>query len=310
MTIVSLLCEEVGMKARTLGLWAISLAIVIWGFNFVATKVTLRQTDAFALVFLRHAATTAIFFMIWVAKGNNPFADLQKHWRRVLPIALLGIVGNQLFFMWGISLTTPSHSALMYTLLPISTAFFARLFIKERVSFLRWFGISIAFCGAVLLATERGFDFEQNLLQGDLITLVAVLCFSLFMVFGKPVLMELGALRVLVVGYMVSAPIMLGITLPSFVHQDWSSLSLIAWAGAAFLIIFATVVAYILHQFALKHLSAALLSAFAYGQPVTAAVFSVSLLGEELGKQFFLAACLICVGLFITERFKAKVDAK
>jgi drug/metabolite transporter (DMT)-like permease len=291
---------------RSKGLAAISAAIFIWGFNFVGAKVTLMETDPFALIFLRHAAAVVLFSLIWKLRRKNVVEDVRRHWRRVFPIAMLGIVGNQLFFVWGISLTTPSHSALMYTLLPICTALFARYILKERIPFFRWFGILLGFVGAVMLATENGIDFSGDLLQGDLITFMAVIVFSLFMVFGKPVLMDLGAVRVLVVGYIISAPVMLGITAPAFVAQNWLSLSLLAWGGAFFLVVFATVIAYILHQYALKKLSPALLSAFAYGQPITAAFFSVLLLGEQLSTQFAISSALIFTGLFITERFKGQ----
>jgi len=294
------------MDGRTKGLLAISTAVFIWGFNFIGSKVLLMEANPFAVMFVRQLASAILFFIVWKILGHSVMEDVREHWRSVLPLSLLGIVGNQVFYVWGISLTTPAHSALMYTLLPISTALFARWLIVERIVTMRWLGILIGFVGAALLATEEGINFAGDLLRGDLITFLGVIVFALFMVLGKPVLMRLGALRVLVVAYALALPVVLPLTAWPALQQDWIGLSLEAWGGLIFLIFFATVIAYLLHQYALKQLSASLLSAFAYTQPVLAAMFSVLLLKEQLSVQFFISFGLIAMGLFITERYKGR----
>lgn len=284
------------------GTYALAFAMFIWGLNFVITKIALNDIGPFPLMLFRHALSTICFLSILYFRRIDVFALAKKHWKRILPLGFLGIVCNQLFFLWGINHTTPSHSALMFTIMPIFSSIFALFILKERITLYRWIGISMAFSGAIWLATDGKLDLNSSYLYGDLITMGAVIAFALFLVLAKPVLEEVGVIRTLGVAYLLSSPFILVICLVPAVEQDWSNVSMESWLSALYLVIFGTVIAYLCHQYALKRLPAALVAAFAYSQPILAAIFSVIILGDVLPASFYISAILIIGGLMIARK--------
>ena len=287
---------------RVKGTVMLSTAMLVWGLNFVLTKIALVGFDPFALMLLRHALSTLTFMSILFFRGINVFELTRKHWKKILPLGILGIVGNQLLFLWGMNYTTPSHSALMFTIMPIFSSIFAMFILAERITFFRWVGITMAFLGAIWLATDGKLDLSSEYLLGDLITMGAVIAFALFLVLAKTVLHEVGVIRTLGVAYILSIPFITVICLPAALEQNWLNISTESWLGALYLIFFGTVIAYLCHQYALKRLPASLVAAFAYSQPILAAIFSVIILGETLPATFFISALLIISGLIIARK--------
>jgi drug/metabolite transporter (DMT)-like permease len=293
--------SSAGIKAAT----ALSAAIFLWGLNFVAAKFTVAQINPFAMVFLRGVLAAGILAAVVKSAGHS-FFQLLRHWRLVLPLALTGIVGNQIFFLHGLEHTTASHSSLISTLNPIITMILAAVLLQERVTARRIIGILLAFTGAVMLATEGKLSLEGEYLYGDLVSLLGTACWALYTVLSKPVVARLGARRTMAVTYFVSLFVTIPLCVVPFAFQPWEKVSPLGWISFSYIVVFATVFGFLLHQYALRQLPAALVAAFNYALPVIAAAFAVLLLGEILNPQFFLAALFIFSGLVIARRRRIK----
>ena len=80
--------------------------------------------------------------------------------RDLLALAVLGFIAiplNQGLFLFGLSLTTPGHAALLYAMTPIFVFVLALLRREERSSPWKTIGIAVAFAGAaVVLVARRG----------------------------------------------------------------------------------------------------------------------------------------------------------
>ena len=77
-----------------------------------------------------------------------------------------------------------------------------------------------------------------------------------------------------------------------------------AWrfdSGCSLRILFGSFVAYLIYAFALEKLSASNVAAFAYLQPVMAALMGIWLLGEKLSIAVVFGGILILFGLYLTE---------
>lgn len=287
---------------RVKGTISISFAALLWGFTYVATKIALQEFDTFALMLFRHLSAGVLILTILKFKRIKILQVAREHWKELLPLSILGIIIKQIFFLWGLSNTSPSHSALMYTLVPVFTAILAWHLIDEKMNLARWTGIAIAFVGAVLLATDGKFDFEGEYILGDSITMVSVVASGIFAVMAKPVITKIGVFRTLGIIYLFSMPVVPLFCLNSAFEQNWSSISINGWMAAAYLIIAGTVIAYFCHQYALKQLPASVVSSFAYTQPVLAAIFSFLILKENFSPYFFISTLLIFAGLLLTRK--------
>lgn len=108
---------------RVKGTISISFAALLWGFTYVATKIALQEFDTFALMLFRHLSAGVLILTILKFKRIKILQVAREHWKELLPLSILGIIIKQIFFLWGLSNTSPSHSALMYTLVLYSQLF-------------------------------------------------------------------------------------------------------------------------------------------------------------------------------------------
>jgi drug/metabolite transporter (DMT)-like permease len=290
---------DVNKKQIVMAYAAIIAALVMWTISFVTTKFALEEIDPYAMLLLRIVIGTLILLAISAFRHLNIWPLARKHWRQLLPLSLTGIFFTQLGWTVGLSYTQPSHSSLIYTLIPLITAVLSYFYFGEKLTFPKMLGMSIAFVGAALLATEKGIDFSNSYFIGDLWTFGAANAVAYYATRCRKLIQELGAVRFVVLTFAFSAPFALAVGIVPLLGQDWSAVSSGAYAALIYLILFPTVAAMFLYNYALKYISAITITAFSYIQPIGATFLSVIFLGEILSLQFTLSMVLVFLGLFI-----------
>jgi drug/metabolite transporter (DMT)-like permease len=94
----------------------------------------------------------------------------------------------------------------------------------------------------------------------------------------------------------------------SVLRIHWAQVTVGAWGGLAFMVGLGTVVAYLFYAFALTELSASRAAAFAYLQPVVAALLGVWLLGERITLRVVAGGALILLGVYLAERERGELE--
>ncbi|MEI7725805.1 MAG: EamA family transporter, partial [Bacteroidota bacterium] len=85
---------------------------------------------------------------------------------------------------------------------------------------------------------------------------------------------------------------------------NFTAITLTAWLGIAYIIILNTFVAYLLINFALKSVTATVVSYYSYLQPVIASALSITIGQGGITVPKILAALLIFSGVYIVNRSK------
>jgi drug/metabolite transporter (DMT)-like permease len=75
-----------------------------------------------------------------------------------------------------------------------------------------------------------------------------------------------------------------------------------AWASLAYVLVFPTVVAYLLNNYALARVHASTTAVYIFLQPVIAAVAGALVLGERLSPEVITASALLCAGVLMVVR--------
>ncbi len=273
----------------------------IWGVSYSITKRTLAEVDPLAVAFARAAGATPFFCLLLLARqGRGAFTWAAL--RRAAPLGLLGITLNQLLFIIGLSRTTASHSALLFATIPVFVLLIAVVGRQESLTLARGAGLLLAFGGVALVALEKGFDWRQELVGGDLITLGGALSFAAYTVAGKAVLRELGPLRTTALAYVAGGGAVVIIAAPAAAAQHWGAVSAPALLGLGYAVVFGTMISYLLYYFALARLDPSQTAAFTYIQPVIAALVAWRFAGESLTPNFLLGGALVLGGVLLAER--------
>lgn len=271
---------------------------VLFGVHYFAAKELLREISPEAWAAVRGVAAALFLVALALLRGRR----LPRAPRTLVALAglsVFGVVINQYMFVKGLALTHTTHSALINSSIPLLTLGIAVLLRQERASALKLLSLAVALGGVlVLLRVETlSFRLEDEVLVGDLYTLVNASSYSLFLVLSRPVLKKVDSLGATALIFVFGSVGLLALGLPALGEVNLAALSHRAWGLAVFIVIFPTAGAYLIQYFALRRVESSLVALFIYLQFVLAALIGILWLGEPLEPRVGLAALLVLTGL-------------
>ena len=279
---------------------AIALVMLLWAFNYIVTKAALREFDALTLPVFRITLAAILITPIFLARKGRREID-RSDAIKFVQLGLFGVVLNQMFFNLGLSLTTVSHSALIVGLGPVYVLLLAWMQGLETIGAQKVLGMVLAFAGVATLGLEHGFSLQGGTLVGDLMTMGGSLAFSLYVVLGKKVARKYDSLEMNFYNYVAAAVMILPVTLRQGLLFDWRAVSLQGWLALGYTALFASVLAYLIYFWALRHVTASRIAAFSYLLPLMATSFGILLLGEKPSLQLFIGGGLVLFGVYLAE---------
>ena len=218
---------------------------------------------------------------------------------RVVLASLLGIVSNQLLFIYGLQRTTATHASLLIVTVPVATLFVAIIAGREKPLFHRIIGIGLAFCGAGIVVSGRG-SVEGGNLVGDLMIVANAFAYGCYLVLSRDLLAIVPPLTLVAWIFTWGAPAVLLVTgIPTPVNAGPGD-----WGALAFIVAGPTIGTYFLNLFALRALPSSVVAVFVCLQPVVTGLLATSFLGEQLTSQTLIAGALTMVGVIVATRTK------
>jgi drug/metabolite transporter (DMT)-like permease len=213
---------------------------------------------------------------------------------------LLGNTCYQLTFTVGLARTTATNSALILSTLPTVVAVFAGALGLERITpRMRW-GIALGTLGVILVITTRGIGFKADTLVGDLITVLAVLCWAGYTVGLRAVPPGISPLRITAVTTLAGTPGLVLAGLPGMLRLDWGGVDLKVWLAVGYASVLSLVVAYLLWNRSVQLVGGTRTAIYMCVTPLVAAAGAWLLLGERLHPLQAVGAVLIVAGVLLT----------
>ncbi len=261
----------------------------------VAVKVALRDLSSPALALLRVSGAALLFLVlqrVLVRERVRSRAD----YARLALYAFLGVAANQLLYITALTMTTATAAQTLQTMGPATTLLIAILLGREGSSPGKWVGIGLAASGALYLV---GVDLASGSGAGNLLALLNVLSFSLYLVIARDLVRRYDPLTVSTWIFVFGAVQIAPWGAPALLARD-GALSGATWAALAWIVVFPTVLAYYLNVWALKRVEASVVSVYIYLQPVVTALLAGPVLGERLSPRLLPAGALIFAGVAVT----------
>lgn len=287
--------------SKTLLFVAIATMVLIWGVNFVIAKITLGYLDPLTLASFRVVLSAAMILPVYFAMPRRRGGFTRADAWEFIKLGFFGVAINQMCFTIGIHYTTVSHSSLIVGMGPIYVLLLAWLQRLESVTAQKLTGMVMAFAGVVVLAGEHGFSLEGGSLAGDLITLAGSWGFAFYVVTGKRVAPRFDSVEMNTFNYLTGAVLIFPVAVRQGLVLDWRAVAWQGWAGLGFMAAFASVIAYVIYFWALKHVAASRLAAFSYLLPVVATLLSIGLLGEPVTRYLLIGGALVMAGVYLAE---------
>jgi len=140
------------MKKAVFSWSLLLLCNMMWALQFTCIKLTQDQVGPYFTVWGPILLATLLllpFALRDFRKSGKQLKDISVF----IQLALLGAFPAQVLMTWGTQYSQASNAAILTLALPVITAVFAFLLLKEKMNRVRWLSFGIAIIGVLLCST-------------------------------------------------------------------------------------------------------------------------------------------------------------
>ncbi len=284
----------------------LALALGLAAISTGALFARLADAPPLALSFWRCAIAGGLLLLVAAPKLRRELAGLTRGDRGW--VLLSGAFLALHFASWISSLdyTTVASSVLLVNTSPIWVALFSPWLTGERVSRRLALGIGLAVVGSALVA---GADLElgRKALWGDLLAVVGALAASGYLLAGRRLRPVLSLSVYTAVVYSTAALFLAPMAL---LEGSGPGFSPTTWGWIVLLALVPQLVGHTTANWALFHVSAALVAVSLLGEPILAGLWAALFLAETPPAAFFVGAPLILGGILLAALGEARARAR
>jgi drug/metabolite transporter (DMT)-like permease len=275
------------------------LVALFWGTSYGLTKSALFYTPVLLFIAIRFLAThfSLLYFTLQDFKAKrNP------DWPVALPTGLL-LLGIFCCEVYGVSLTSATNAAFLISLCIIFTAGLDALLSPnkrdKKLLYLAFMSVS----GVLALTYNQTLNLSLN--QGDILILCAAILRAVLVIFTQRLTknkritdLSLTSLQSLIVG--LGALVLAFITLPGDTIALPTDMRF--WLISLYLIVFCTLFAFYIQNYAVRRISATKVSLLMGSEPLFGALFAMVWLAESFSFIQILGGITILVSITLASK--------
>lgn len=280
---------------------------LVWGVNFAFVKFALGEFLPLSFTVARFILAALFLFCVMAATGE-PLGLDRKDRLAVIKLGFIGITLYNIFFMYGLKHTSASHSALFISLSPLFAVLLQAVSGRERLRINAIAGVALAMAGVYVIISSRGeiLAFTAADVSGDLLTLVASFLWALYTTSSRPLLERYSPVKVTAYCMAAGSVMLVPIGAHEILLQQWTAVSIEAWAAFAFSAIVSGGIAFSLWYHGVKRIGVTRTIAYHYLVPFVAVVFAALFLGEQITLLQITGGAAIIGGVALVQRRKAE----
>lgn len=291
---------------ETYGYVAIITASVIWGtmgiFGKFAFEYGINPVTLTALRILISSATMLIFIALF---GRKLFKIERKDLPQLLVFGIFGVAFQRIAYFYTVDLTTATIAAILFYTYPVFVTIYSSLFLKEKVTASTVLAVILAFTGVALVVRAYEISWLSTNLSGLVFGMLTSILFAIYFLTTRKLRNTYTNWTLLLYGDGIGALALTPVLcfsipeLTGYPQQLWLLVFIIAW--------FPSLIGYLLFSYALKHVESSKGSTLSVIEPLAAAFFSVTILGERFELLQLVGVVLALTGialLFYKPKFK------
>ena len=282
---------------------------MLWTGALVVSKILTTDNSPLLIVPLQMSIGTIIIYLFIIL--SNKKLDLNGFYSGII----FGLVAPGMafsLFMIASTKTDAISIIIFWSLIPLLTPVFGKIFLSEIISPILYLGLSIALIGSFFLIQMRT-SYGSSNIDGNIIALGGVCCSIIGHILGrgfnikhsKPIDMALGQ----VFGATITSSLILFIYLMfdqhelEIIHFE-NILEILVQPSFVYLTIFATALNFTLYNFALSKIPVAWVSFYSVFIPPLGAILSYYILNEALFINDVIAISVVLIGGLIPSMHK------
>ena len=278
------------------------LVVAIWGTTFVCTKLLLMAGLTAAQIFVLRFIIAYVMLLVY-SLPRRSFRLFASSWQDELLMAGLGVTGGSLYFLTENSsmiYTTTTNTSLIVCLSPLfASALIALFYRSQRLHGIQIVGTLMAALGVAVVVLNGHFVLHLSPL-GDALAFSACLCWAFYSLLMIPANQRYRTLfitrKVFFYGLVFMIPYFL-------IWPGMPSLSVLlrhdVVANLLFLGCVASMLCFLLWNWAMKKVGEVAVTNYVYFNPVTTVLFAWLILSERITLYFIIGTILILGGMYL-----------
>ena len=275
-------------KRRLIPLFA---AFVLWGSQYVISKIALRTVPPVTLLALRYLVSVPALFI--VLRLRHALTPIKKgDWPILFAIGFTGYFASFCLQMLGINRLTGSVSSLLGAMNPIFIPILAALFLHERITPAKIACVALSMAGVVVIV---GVDGTVDA-SGALLMLASVFLWSTASIIIRRVSGRYDPMQIALIAILCALPFTGGWSLIELQSAP-CSFTLESVLAVLYMGVLGTAVTQSLWNYSLRVMDASFCSMFYPMQPLISSILGVLFLHEAVTPGFVIGALMICCGI-------------
>lgn len=275
-------------KRRLIPLFA---AFVLWGSQYVISKIALRTVPPVTLLALRYLVSVPALFI--VLRLRHALTPVKKgDWPILFAIGFTGYFASFCLQMLGINRLTGSVSSLLGAMNPIFIPILAAFFLHERITPAKIACVALSMAGVVVIV---GVDGTVDA-SGALLMLASVFLWSTASIIIRRVSGRYDPMQIALIAILCALPFTGGWSLIELQSAP-CSFTLEGVLAVLYMGVLGTAVTHSLWNYSLRVMDASFCSMFYPMQPLVSSILGVLFLHEAVTPGFVIGALMICCGI-------------
>lgn len=299
------------MNNEKKAMFAAAAAYCIFGLSYLFSSIALGVVgDPVILLSIRFCITFVALNILVATK----LLKLELKGKNLVPPILLGVLQPVLYFFmenYGLMYTSTAFTGMVSSVSPIFSALLGALMLREMPTRRQWIFIFISIIGFMMVSL--GANEGANTLSGCLCLIGAYVSGAFYSILVRKLSKTFSAFELTYIMFTVGFVFFAGF---AFVKYGAGTMDIIASAvtnnkfigSALYLGVLASVFAYMMANYSLKHLTVARSTIFTSFSTVVSVVSGVVVLGNNFTVIYGIAFVLMLLGVWGVNRFARGVN--
>lgn len=281
------------------------ISTIFFSGAFIAGKFSVKEFPPFSLTFFRFLIASLIIFGVLVIKDEQ-WKIKKQEIPLFLSLGIIGMVGYHIFFFLALKYTSAVNTSLIAAMNPIITTTLSIIFLREKISKRALLGIAISFLGVLLIVTNGSLSMLVNLKLniGDILMVIAVLCFSTYFIMLKGALKKHSPLKCTSYAFLFCTLALTPFTFYEISTGYLRNTTLLGWSSIFYMAIFCSVIGYLIQQISIKNIGPSKTSLYVNLTPIFSMILAYFILKEQITFIKIFAAALIILGVYLNMKLK------
>jgi drug/metabolite transporter (DMT)-like permease len=298
---------------------AFASVYIFWGSTYLAIKYAIETLPPFLMAGGRFVFAGSILY-VWARFSKDYEKPRFEHWKTSLIVGTLLLLGGNGGVVFAEHYISSSLAALLVATEPFWIVLLGWLWLKgSRPNLKVALGLVIGFFGVWLLISGQNVSSSSSATNGSMqvistiVIIAAAFSWALGSIYGLRAPVPKSSLLTAGMQMLSGGAVLL---LVSLITGEWSKFNIAqvsanSWFGLIYLIVFGSLIGFTAYSWLLKNAPPAMVSTYAYVNPVIAVLLGWLIAGESFtGQMLFGAGVIVGSVVLITSQNKDEGDSE